>query len=105
MSGIKDSGVLDAVRERQKQQLEPPRKHKVILNNDDYTPMDFVVEVLTRFFNMDSERATEVMLEVHHKGKAVCGIYPADIAYTKAEQVNRYARDHEHPLLCNCEQE
>ncbi|MEJ6473915.1 ATP-dependent Clp protease adapter ClpS [Pseudoalteromonas piscicida] len=105
MSGTKDSGVLDAVREEQKQKLQPPRKYKVILNNDDYTPMDFVVEVLTTFFNMDSERATEVMLEVHHKGKAVCGVYPADIASTKAEQVNRYARDNEHPLLCSCEQE
>ncbi|MBQ4809849.1 ATP-dependent Clp protease adapter ClpS [Pseudoalteromonas luteoviolacea] len=105
MSGIKDSGVLEEVRDQEKQKLQPPRKYKVILNNDDYTPMDFVIEVLMTFFNMDSERATEVMLQVHHEGKAVCGMYPADIAYTKAEQVNRYARDHEHPLLCSCEQE
>ncbi|KZN30237.1 ATP-dependent Clp protease adapter ClpS [Pseudoalteromonas luteoviolacea] len=105
MSGIKDSGVLEEVRDQEKQKLQPPRKYKVILNNDDYTPMDFVIEVLMTFFNMDSERATEVMLQVHHEGKAVCGMYPADIAHTKAEQVNRYARDHEHPLLCSCEQE
>jgi ATP-dependent Clp protease adaptor protein ClpS len=105
MSGIKESGVIDTVRESAKQKLSPPRKYKVILNNDDYTPMEFVIEVLMTFFNMDSDRATEVMLQVHHEGKAVCGIYPADIAHTKAEQVNRFARDHEHPLLCSCEQE
>ncbi|MBE0368457.1 ATP-dependent Clp protease adapter ClpS [Pseudoalteromonas sp. MMG013] len=105
MSGTKDSGVIDTVRESEKQKLSPPRKYKVILNNDDYTPMDFVIEILVTFFNMDSERATDVMLQIHHEGKAVCGIYPADIAHTKAEQVNRYARDNEHPLLCSCEQE
>jgi ATP-dependent Clp protease adaptor protein ClpS len=105
MTGTNESGVVDAVRDEQKQKLQPPRKYKVILNNDDYTPMDFVIEVLMTFFSMDSERATDVMLKVHHEGKAVCGLYPADIAHTKAEQVNRYARDNEHPLLCSCEQE
>lgn len=105
MSGLKDNGVIETVRESQKQALRPPRKYKVILNNDDYTPMDFVIEVLTKFFNMDSEKATDVMFRVHHEGRAVCGIYPADIAYTKVEQVNRYARENEHPLLCSCEQE
>ncbi|NMM39508.1 ATP-dependent Clp protease adapter ClpS [Pseudoalteromonas arctica] len=105
MSGMKDSGVLDTVRDSEKQKLQPPRKYKVILNNDDYTPMDFVIEVLTTFFNMDSDRATDVMLQVHQNGRAICGIYTADVAYTKVEQVNRYARDNEHPLLCSCEQE
>lgn len=105
MSGLKDSGVMETTREKQKQALKPPRKYKVILNNDDYTPMDFVIEVLMKFFNMDSERATDVMYRVHHEGRAVCGTYPADIAYTKVEQVNRFARDNEHPLLCSCEQE
>ncbi|TMN71327.1 ATP-dependent Clp protease adapter ClpS [Pseudoalteromonas sp. S1727] len=105
MSGMKDSGVLDTVRDSEKQKLQPPRKYKVILNNDDYTPMDFVVEVLTTFFNMDSDRATDVMLQVHQNGRAICGVYSADVAYTKVEQVNRYARDNEHPLLCSCEQE
>ncbi|MCF2915040.1 ATP-dependent Clp protease adapter ClpS [Pseudoalteromonas sp. Cn5-37] len=102
---MKDSGVIETVRDSEKQKLQPPRKHKVILNNDDYTPMDFVIEVLMTFFNMDSDRATDVMLQVHHNGKAICGVYSADVAHTKAEQVNRYARDNEHPLLCSCEQE
>lgn len=102
---MKDSGVIDTVRDSEKQKLQPPRKYKVILNNDDYTPMDFVIEVLTTFFNMDSDRATDVMLEVHQNGRAICGVYSADVAYTKVEQVNRYARDNEHPLLCSCEQE
>ncbi|CAM4237961.1 ATP-dependent Clp protease adapter ClpS [Pseudoalteromonas ostreae] len=105
MSGMKDSDVLDTVRDSEKQKLQPPRRYKVILNNDDYTPMDFVIEVLTTFFNMDSDRATDVMLQVHQNGRAICGVYTADVAYTKVEQVNRYARDNEHPLLCSCEQE
>ena len=102
---MKDSGVIDTVRDSEKQKLQPPRKYKVVLNNDDYTPMDFVIEVLTTFFNMDSDRATDVMLQVHQNGRAICGVYTADVAYTKVEQVNRYARDNEHPLLCSCEQE
>jgi len=102
---MKDSGVIDTVRDSEKQKLQPPRKYKVVLNNDDYTPMDFVIEVLTTFFNMDSDRATDVMLQVHEKGKGICGVYSADVAHTKAEQVNRYACDNEHPLLCSCEQE
>ena len=105
MRGMKDSGVIDTVRDSEKQKLQPPRKYKIVLNNDDYTPMDFVIEVLTTFFNMDSDRATDVMLQVHEKGKGICGVYSADVAHTKAEQVNRYARDNEHPLLCSCEQE
>ncbi|GEK54022.1 ATP-dependent Clp protease adapter ClpS [Pseudoalteromonas espejiana] len=102
---MKDSGVIDTVRDSEKQKLQPPRKYKVVLNNDDYTPMDFVIEVLMTFFNMDSDRATDVMLQVHEKGKGICGVFSADVAQTKAEQVNRYARDNEHPLLCSCEQE
>ena len=102
---MKDSGVIDTVRDSEKQKLQPPRKYKVVLNNDDYTPMDFVIEVLTTFFNMDSDRATDVMLQVHQNGRAICGVYTADVANTKVEQVNRYARDNEHPLLCSCEQE
>jgi ATP-dependent Clp protease adaptor protein ClpS len=67
--------------------------------------MYFVIEVLMKFFNKDSEIAPDLMLKVHHNGKAICGVYSADVAHTKAEQVNRYARDNEHPLLCSCEQE
>ena len=71
--------------------------------NDDYTPMEFVVEVLQLFFAMGREKATQVMLAVHTQGKAVCGIYTRDIAETKAMQVNRYARENQHPLLCEIE--
>ena len=105
MSVMKDSGVIDTVRDSEKQKLQPPRKYKVVLNNDDYTPMDFVIEILMTFFNMDSDRATDVMLQIHQQGKGICGVYSADVAHTKAEQVNRYSRDNEHPLLCSCEQE
>ncbi|WP_448211610.1 ATP-dependent Clp protease adapter ClpS [Colwellia sp. MEBiC06753] len=81
---------------------EPPRYHVVLLN-DDYTPMDFVIEVLRRFFNMDSEKATEIMLTIHYKGKARCGTYSAEIAETKVDQVIRFASEHQHPLQCSME--
>jgi len=71
--------------------------------NDDYTPMEFVVEVLERYFAMGRERATQVMLEVHTQGKATCGVFSKDVAETKAAVVNQYARDNEHPLLCEIE--
>ncbi|WP_193014175.1 MULTISPECIES: ATP-dependent Clp protease adapter ClpS [Gammaproteobacteria] len=86
------------------QVIEPPSMYKVILNNDDYTPMDFVVEVLTMYFFLSEEKATQIMLDVHHKGKGVCGVYSADIAETKVAQVNLYARENEYPLLCTLEQ-
>ena len=89
----------------EKQELKPPSMYKVIINNDDYTTMDFVIEVLMRFFKMDQERATDTMLQVHYKGKAVCGVYSAEIAETKVVQVNQYARENQHPLLCTMEQE
>lgn len=85
-------------------ELQPPSMYKVVLNNDDYTPMDFVVEILQRFFRMSLEQATDVMLAVHYQGKGVCGIYTAEIAETKVVMVNEYARSHEHPLLCTMEQ-
>lgn len=84
--------------------LQPPSMYKVILNNDDYTPMEFVVDVLCRFFNMDGEKANQIMLTVHYQGKAVCGVYTAEIAETKVMQVNQYAQKHQHPLLCSLEQ-
>ena len=83
--------------------LHPPAMYKVVLNNDDYTPMDFVVEVLQKFFRMSIEQATDVMLSVHYQGKGVCGIFTAEIAETKVEQVSQYAKNHEHPLLCTME--
>lgn len=87
-----------------KPELKPPRKYKVILLNDDYTPMEFVVQILARFFGMDQEKATQIMLMVHTKGQAICGEYSYQIAETKVEQVNDYARQHQHPLLCTMEE-
>lgn len=84
--------------------LSPPSMYQVLLNNDDYTPMDFVIEVLMRFFKLDHEAATDVMLKVHYQGRAVCGVYSAEIAETKVVQVNQYARENQHPLLCTMEQ-
>lgn len=89
--------------EESKPELKRPPLYKVVLINDDYTPMEFVVEVLEIFFRMNREQATHVMLTVHTQGKGVCGIYTRDIAETKAAQVNQYAREHEHPLLCEIE--
>lgn len=86
-----------------KPKLKRPPLYRVILLNDDYTPMEFVVYVLEQFFGMSREKATQVMLAVHTKGKGVCGIYPQDIAETKAAQVNQSARDNGHPLLCEVE--
>lgn len=98
---------LDRVVEKEalEQAIRPPSKYKVILNNDDYTPMDFVVEILRMFFSMDMEKANQIMLAVHCEGKATCGLYSADIAETKVEQVNQYAKQHDHPLLCTMEEE
>ncbi|MCG7600950.1 ATP-dependent Clp protease adapter ClpS [Halomonas sp. McH1-25] len=82
-------------------QLEEPPRYKVVLHNDDFTPMEFVVEVLQTFFHMDSEKAVQIMLAVHTQGKATCGIFPRDIAETKSHLVNEYARECQHPLLCD----
>lgn len=83
--------------------VEDPPLYKVVLINDDYTPMDFVVDVLRSFFNMNVEKATQVMLKVHTEGKGVCGVYSKDVAETKATQVNEYSRECEQPLLCSIE--
>jgi len=83
--------------------LKKPSLYKVVMLNDDYTPMEFVVLVLQMFFNMDREKATRTMLTVHTAGKAVCGVFTKDIAETKAAQVNQFARENEHPLLCEIE--
>jgi len=97
------SGQTEGLAELTRQKVEPPPMYKVVLHNDDYTPMDFVIDVLTRFFNMQYEKASEIMLKVHYEGKAVCGIFTAGIAETKVQQVSEYAREHEHPLLCTME--
>jgi ATP-dependent Clp protease adaptor protein ClpS len=85
-------------------QVKQPPLYSVVLLNDDYTPMEFVVEVLERFFRMDRETATRVMLEVHMKGKGVCGVFTYEIAETKVAQVTTYARDNQHPLMCTLEE-
>ncbi len=83
--------------------LKRPPLYKVLLLNDDYTPMEFVVEILETFFSMDQEKATRIMLHVHTRGVGVCGVFPRDIAETKVTQVNEYARENQHPLLCTLE--
>lgn len=84
--------------------VEPPPFYRVLLLNDDFTPMDFVIVVLQRFFGMDMNRSREVMLKVHHEGKAICGVYPYDIAATKVEQVRAFANENQHPLQCVMEE-
>ncbi|MFD2177346.1 ATP-dependent Clp protease adapter ClpS [Veronia pacifica] len=91
------------VAETQETKAKPPSMYKVLLNNDDYTPMEFVVEVLQRFFSKDLEDATQLMLAVHYQGKAVCGVYTAEVAEMKVAQVMMYAKEHQHPLLCTME--
>lgn len=86
-----------------KPKLKRPPLFKVILVNDDYTPMEFVVHILEIFFSKDRETATHIMLEVHTRGKGVCGIYTHEIAETKVSQVNSYSRENQHPLLCTME--
>ena len=87
----------------EKPKLKKPPLYKVILVNDDYTPMDFVVDVLRSFFGMNVEKATQIMLKVHTEGKGVCGVYSKDVAETKEAQVNDYSRECEQPLLCSVE--
>ena len=101
--GVHRSGGLREALAPEEVKLKPPPLYRVILLNDDYTPMEFVVGVLRKFFGMDIETATRVMLKVHTEGKGVCGVFPREIAETKAVKVNDYAREAEHPLLCDIE--
>ncbi|MBJ6980601.1 MULTISPECIES: ATP-dependent Clp protease adapter ClpS [unclassified Luteimonas] len=96
----RDHGV---VVEPARPELARPPLYSVLLLNDDYTPMDFVVEVLVRFFSLDIERATQVMLHVHTRGRGVCGVFIRDVAESKVAQVNDYARLNQHPLLATME--
>ena len=86
-----------------KPKLKRPPLYKVFLLNDDYTPMDFVVQILEVFFSMHRENATRIMLEVHTRGKGICGIFTHEIAETKVSLVNDYSRENQHPLLCEME--
>ena len=102
--GDQGNGVGSAVVTQVKPKLQKPSLYRVLLLNDDYTPMEFVVDVLQRIFGMDRVKATRVMLEVHTKGKGVCGVFTFEIAETKVAQVTAYARQHQHPLLCTMEE-
>lgn len=99
--GASDGAV---VVEQAKPKLAKPPLWKVVLLNDDYTPMEFVVEVLQVFFRLDKEQATVIMLHVHRKGKGVCGVFTREIAETKVGQVTQFARESKHPLLCEMEE-
>jgi ATP-dependent Clp protease adaptor protein ClpS len=94
----------ESVLEVEQAKTKPPPLFKVLLLNDDYTPMDFVVLVLQKFFSLSREQATRIMLKVHKEGVGVCGVYPKDIAASKVEQVSAYAREHQHPLACVMEE-
>jgi ATP-dependent Clp protease adaptor protein ClpS len=96
--GQPDAG-RELVLEEARPEVKKPPLYQVLLLNDDFTPMDFVVEVLEMIFGMDRQRATRIMLEVHTKGKARCGVYTYEIAETKVAQVSSYAQQHQHPLL------
>jgi len=89
--------------ETSRPEVARPPLFQVVLLNDDFTPMDFVVEVLRSFFSLDQERAVQVMLHVHTRGKGVCGVFTREVAETKVTQVNEYSRAHQHPLLCTME--
>lgn len=99
-----DDGGIGVVEQADKPKLAKPPMYKVVLINDDFTPMEFVIDVLQRFFRMDRETAVRVMLKVHTTGAAVAGVFTAEIAETKVEQVTEYAQRHQHPLLCRLEQ-
>lgn len=86
-----------------KPETSRPPLYQVVLLNDDYTPMEFVVEVLESYFNLDRERATQIMLHVHTRGKGVCGVFTREVAESKVTQVNEFSRSHQHPLLCTME--
>lgn len=90
------------VEEARPEVVRPPL-YQVLLLNDDFTPMDFVIVVLETFFSMDRERATQVMLHVHTRGKGVCGVFTREVAETKVTQVNEFSRSNQHPLLCTME--
>jgi ATP-dependent Clp protease adaptor protein ClpS len=98
-----DTQTKTKTKTKTKKKLQEPSFYKVLILNDDFTPMDFVVDLIIRFFSKSSDEATEIMLSIHHEGQGVCGIYPRDIAETKMNQVNQFARKNGHPLKCRIE--
>lgn len=96
----RDDGQGTVLAERQEQRVEPPKLYQVVMLNDDYTPMEFVVLMLQEYFLRDIETATQIMLKIHHEGRGVCGVYSKDIAATKVELVQAAAKRAGHPLQC-----
>ena len=101
---IETGDTFEVAVEEAKPKLKPPPRYRVVLLNDDYTPMEFVVDILESVFTMERTQATQVMLEVHTKGKGICGVYNFEIAETKVAQVMGIAQQHQHPLLCTMEE-
>jgi ATP-dependent Clp protease adaptor protein ClpS len=101
MSKQTDSSTLLAP---ERAAIKPPGMYKVVLYNDDYTTMEFVIDVLQRFFAINNERAQQLMLQIHNAGSAICGVYTRDVAETKVAQVTEYAQQNEHPLRCGTEE-
>jgi ATP-dependent Clp protease adaptor protein ClpS len=101
--GVNDGDGQVGVATKTRTRSKKPSQYKVLMLNDDYTPMEFVVLVLKRFFRMDIEQATRVMLHVHQRGVGVCGIFPYEVAETKVNQVMDFARENQHPLQCTLE--
>lgn len=100
-----DDGVGTGLAVKPKPRTKKPAMYKVLMLNDDYTPMEFVVHVLERFFSKNSEQATRIMLHVHQKGVGVCGVFTYEVAETKVTQVMDLARQHQHPLQCTIEKD
>lgn len=100
-----DDGVGTGLLTRPETKTKKPSMYKVLLLNDDFTPMEFVIHILQRFFRMTAEQATEVMLHVHQKGVGVCGVFTFEVAETKVNQVMSFAKQHEHPLQCTLEKD
>jgi len=101
---LERSGGLDLAVDEAQPKVKRPPLYRVVLLNDDFTPMEFVVDVLQTIFSMERTRATQVMLEVHTKGKGLCGVFSYEIAETKVAQVMSLASQHQHPLLCTMEE-
>lgn len=105
----KDSDISDGVgtglSEKIKEKTKKPNLYKVLLLNDDYTPMEFVVHILEYFFNKSRQEAEQIMLHVHHKGVGVCGVFTYEVAETKVTQVTLFAKEQQHPLQCTMEKE
>ena len=98
-----DDDVTGGVLLEKKEKTEKPSLYRVLMLNDDYTPMEFVVYVLQNFFGFDKEKATQVMLAVHTKGKGVCGVFTREVAETKSMQINNFSQQNEHPLISEIE--